>query len=267
MKIQSLGHRTKFIFNRFDGSVEDRGDYFVVTTKSNPNYFWGNLLVYKNPPKAGDFHKWKADFSRELTNPAIYHMTFAWDSPDGDAGETSDFIADGFELDRTVVLTAQKVLKPPKYNEDITVKTIQGDEEFEQVIQIQTECGGEELSKSSWEKFYRTQLKQYRKMINSGLGQWFGAWIDNELVGSLGIFTDENIGRYQIVSTAPTHQRKGVCSTLVYESALFAFDRMNVETLVMIADEEYHAAKIYESVGFEPAERLVGLCKWYKKKV
>ena len=36
---------------------------------------------------------------------------------------------------------------------------------------------------------------------------------------------------------------------------------MKVETLVMVADEEYHAAKVYESVGFRPTEKLLGLCK------
>lgn len=267
MKIKSLGYKTDFIFNKFDGSVEDCGDYFVVTTKSNPNYFWGNLLIYKKPPQTGDLKIWKADFAKELTNPDIYHMTFGWDSPDGDGGQTSEFIADGFKEEKSVVLTTKEVVKPPKYNEDVSVRPIQTDAEFEQVIRIQTLSGGKQLSREAWESFYRVQLRQYRKMIDSGSGNWFGAWLNGELVGSLGIFTDAKIGRYQIVSTTPDHQRKGVCSTLVYKSALFAFHEMNVSTLVMIADEDYHAAKIYETVGFKPTEHLVGICKWDKAKL
>ena len=209
MNIQSLGYRTDFIFNNHDGSVEDHGDYFVVKTKNNPNYFWGNLLLYKKPPTFGDFKKWKSDFKKEFTNPKIYHMTFAWDSPSGNAGEISEFIKEGFELDKSIVLTTNKVSQPPRFNENVSVKTLNSDEELEQVIQIQTDCGDDQhLSKESWEGFYRTQMVQYKKMIKDGLGHWFGAFLDNELVGSLGIFTDKNIGRFQTVSythlTLPT---------------------------------------------------------------
>lgn len=37
---------------------------------------------------------------------------------------------------------------------------------------------------------------------------------------------------------------------------------MGVDTLVMIADEHYHAARIYESVGFKPVEKIRGLTWW-----
>jgi RimJ/RimL family protein N-acetyltransferase len=266
MNIKSLGYRTDFIFNQYDGNVEDHGDYYVVTTKSNVNYFWGNLLLYKRPPRLGDIKTWKNAFKKELSDPRIYHKTFAWDSPDGSYGDPSEFISEGFELDKSVVLTATSVGRPPKFNEDVSVKTLKTDEEFEKVIQIQVKCGGGQLSKDSWEGFYRLQLGQYKKMIAEGLGVWFAAYLDDKLVGSLGIFTDREVGRFQIVSTDPEYQRMGVCSTLVYKSARYAFEKMNIETLVMVADEDYHAAKIYESVGFKSTEKLVGLCWWDKSR-
>jgi hypothetical protein len=37
---------------------------------------------------------------------------------------------------------------------------------------------------------------------------------------------------------------------------------MGVETLVMAADENYYAARIYEKVGFKPTERQAGLHWW-----
>ena len=109
-------------------------------------------------------------------------------------------------------------------------------------------------------------MAQYRKMIESGNGRWFGATFDNQIVGSLGIFSDGDIGRYQIVSTRKDFQRRGVCSTLVYKSAKYALEKMKLNKLVMVADEDYHAAKIYESVGFIPTEKQVGVCWWDKSK-
>jgi len=55
MKVRSLGYRTDLIFPRFDGEIIDREGYLVIRTPTNPTYFWGNFLLFQNPPGAGDF--------------------------------------------------------------------------------------------------------------------------------------------------------------------------------------------------------------------
>lgn len=40
----------------------------------------------------------------------------------------------------------------------------------------------------------------------------------------------------------------------------------NAQTLVMVADPEYHAAKVYESVGFEPTQKAIGMCRYSKEE-
>ncbi len=266
MNVKSLGYRSDFIFNNFDGSVEDKGDYFVARTASNPNYFWGNLLLYKKPPQKGDLDRWKSDFKKEFKDRSIYHMTLAWDSPTGEEGSAQDFIDDGFELDTSIVLSTSDVNVPPKFNQDIDLKVISTKSDFEECIQVQLSCANDEMSLESWEVFYRKTMSKYQDMISAERGLWFGATLDGKMVGSLGLFTDGEVGRYQIVSTRKEFQRKGVCSTLVYKSAQYALEKMGVKTLVMVADEEYHAAKIYESVGFLPTEKQIGLCWWDKKR-
>lgn len=264
-EIKSLGYRTDFIFNRFDGSVVSKDKYVVATTDSNPNYFWGNLLLYPTPPKTGDYHRWVQDFKKEFTNPAIYHMTFAWDSITGEEGEISEFIENDFKLESSVVLSTKEINVPPKFNNQVELKVIKDDRDFERCIEVQVACAHDYLSKESWEGFYRKSMEQYKSMIRSHNGFWFGATLDNKIVGSLGIFIDNDIARYQIVSTDPEFQRQGVCSTLVYKSADYIFKNTSASTLVMVADEEYHAAKIYESAGFKPTEKQIGLC-WYDKE-
>lgn len=114
------------------------------------------------------------------------------------------------------------------------------------------------------ETFYQTQMTRYRSMISNGRGLWFGAYIGNTMVASLGLFTSESLGRYQVVTTHPDHQRQGICGTLVYKTAQYAFETLKLKTLVMVADENYHAAKIYESVGFKGTEKMIGV-SWYDK--
>jgi|SaaInlStandDraft_5_1057022.scaffolds.fasta_scaffold60497_2 hypothetical protein len=266
-EIKSLGYRTDFIFNKLDGSVTDNGDYIVAKTSSNPNYFWGNLLLFKDAPQKGDFKTWKDSFIKEFDNPEIYHMTFAWDSPEANEGDCSEFIENGFELDKGVVLTTKSVVEPPKFNKDIDVNPISLENDINRIIEIQVSCANtEHLSKEAWQGFYTKSMKQFAKIINEGHGKWFGAYVDGALVGSLGVFMDGDVARYQIVSTHKDFQRRGVCSSLVYKSALYAFEEMGAATLVMVADEEYHAAKIYESVGFKLNQYQIGLCWWDKEK-
>jgi predicted GNAT family acetyltransferase len=81
-------------------------------------------------------------------------------------------------------------------------------------------------------------------------------------VADLGIYREGALGRFQSVETHPDFQRRGICGTLVYESARYALKKMGLTELVMVADENYHAAKIYESVGFVPGAKEYSAFWW-----
>lgn len=261
MKIQSLGYRSELIFTDFDGKVEDRESYLVMRTLTNPNYFWGNLLIFNRPPTKGDFKQWSDRFKTEFTDPRIYHVTLGWDSENGTIGDVSEFLENGFELQANAVLAAQSVHRPPKFSENLIVKPLE-DNHWEPMIELQTMCAHDNLPKHEWEKFYRSQSERYQAMTAAKLGHWFGGYLENKLVAGLGIFHRDGIGRFQIVCTHPDFQRQGLCGTLVYKSAQYAFDHMAVKTLVMCADPDYYAIKIYESVGFKRQQLEHGVYWW-----
>lgn len=255
MKLNSLCLKTDLIFIKFDGEVIDREKYLVVKCNSNPNFFWGNLLIFNNAPKLGDFNNWKKIFKQEFTDPRIYHQTFAWDEEE--MGDVSEFLDEGFELEKSVVLVADKnqIKLPAKSHKSVVVTPLKNIDDWKTVIELQT------ATNPQYGNFYKKQATTYQKMIEKNLGQWFGAYLDGMLVGSLGIFTEGNIGRFQIVSTHPKYQRLGICKALVFKASEYAFKKMGVETLVMVADAEYHAAKVYESVGFVPKEKVYGVSR------
>ena len=89
LNLRSLGMRSEFIFVDFDGVIEDRGDYLVVRTPENPTYFWGNFIVMRRPPRAGDLAAWREIFHSEIRDPRIYHETFGWDSPEGEDAKST----------------------------------------------------------------------------------------------------------------------------------------------------------------------------------
>lgn len=128
-------------------------------------------------------------------------------------------------------------------------------------------CSNPKYINDYYEAFKTEQMKQYRKMSEDGLGNWFGAYLGEKLVGDLGIFYENDIGRYQNVGTHPEYRKKGICGTLVYEAGNIAFRDYDVNYLVIEADPEYHAARIYESVGFKKSETNYSLSWWRGKEL
>lgn len=261
MKISSLSRKTDLIFARFNGKIIDKGNYVLVQTPSNPGYHWGNYIIFDSPPSAGDYLKWKAIFEKEFTYYNEFsHMSFTWEMEK--RGEYQEFIDHGFEFSEAIVLSTKKPTFPEKYNHQLQVKKIISDKQWEDATEMQRLCCDPKYANAGYENFKRKQMANYRAMSEKGLGNWFGAYIEEQIVGDLGIFFEEDLARYQNVGTHPEFRRQGICQTLVYETAQIALQEYKVSTLVMEADADYHAAKIYESVGFQPTEKNYALSWW-----
>lgn len=260
MGLRSLGRRTDLMFARATGEVTDRGDYLLVRTPSNPGYHWGNYLIFREPPAAGDHDRWTALFRQEFPGSPEQpsHLLFAWDvAADKNAdntGAAAEFLEHDMRFDTAVVLTAAEVTPPPRPNPHVEIATISGERAWREVIEQQIETRLPEFSLPAYRAFKEAQCADYRRMSEAGLGHWYGAYLDGCLVANLGIFQEGGVARYQAVTTLPSHRRQGICGTLVHRAAALLAVEAPIDTFVMEADPEYHAARIYESVGFERSE-------------
>ena len=263
MQIQSLGYRVHLIFPHFDGVVTDKGDYTVIRTPTNPGYYWGNFLLFAHPPQTGDLERWQGLFAREIGRPpAVNHVVFGWDSPEGTQGEIAPFLDAGFRFAEHLIMAAQAVHPPRKWNDAVAIRPIRGDQEWEQALDISLRCFPGEEHGESYAPFMRREMARFRRMSEAGRGHWFGAFLDDRMVAGLGLYFEDGVGSFEQVGTHPDFQRQGICSTMVFRAAEYAFQHMGIHTLALAADEDYHAVKIYESVGFKVVERQVGLEKW-----
>ena len=261
--LRSLGYRTDVFLCAFDGIVEERDRYLVMRTPSNPNYWWGNYLLYPDAPAPGDAPTWLADQAREL--PGVTGKLIAWDRPDGATGELQDFFDEGFALDDGTILTAKRgdLRRTSRMTGDVTTVAIRTDAQWNDMLEVLTNAFTPTRSGTleDLRVFTTTQCSRYRAMQEANLGQWYGAMVDGELAGALGVVRDREVGRFQLIGTDPRFARRGVCSSLVHDAAALTFERPEIETLVIAADSTYHAAKVYEAVGFQPTERLVAVIK------
>jgi ribosomal protein S18 acetylase RimI-like enzyme len=267
MHIKSLGYRTDLFFPKFEGEIHDRGDYLVVLTPTNPGFHWGNYLLFSSPPSKGDFERWKDLFTREINSrQETHHMVFGWDTVHGETGEAQPFLTAGFQLSQNLVMTARQIVLPPKYNHEVDIRPLSTDWEWQQALENQVTCRDAGFGLADYTVFKQAKMKRYRQMSVAGQGEWFGAFHQGRLVADLGLFCEEGVARFQSVETLPDFRRQGICGTLVYQAACHGFERMGAKVLVMIADENYFAARIYETLGFRPEERQSGLAWWAEGK-
>ncbi len=257
----SLGWRTDLIFAHFDAQVIDRGDYLVVRTPHNPDFWWGNFLLYGAAPKPGDALAWKAAFDAEIASgsPHCRHLTFGIDSA-APVSLPDDLAALGLTLSASTVLTQQSnQLRAPgrPLGAGLVVRALRLPEEAGAAVQLQVESDEGENEMPAYRMFRERQMARYAAMQCAGLGRWFGVFAQTvngpKLVADCGLFRDaqSSLARFQHVETHPLWRRRGLCTALVHAVCRFGYAQMGVPRLVMLADPADVAIGIYESVGFE----------------
>jgi ribosomal protein S18 acetylase RimI-like enzyme len=253
MDIESLAFRTDLAMLEHSGSlVEDHGTHLGVHTPDNPTYWWGNFLLLPAPP--ADIHeaqRWLTTFEEEF--PGARHRTFGVDGRDGNAEDMSPFAELGMTFDVSTVMTATSVHEPPSPHSGATYRTLDSDDDWRQ--QIELAMAGED---PTWydEGFVTHQAAAQRRLVDAGYGAWWGAFEGDRLLASMGLFTaSPGLARFQSVKTHPDARGRGLAGTLVHRVSWYGFDQLGAETLVMVADPEYLAIRIYRSVGFADTER------------
>jgi ribosomal protein S18 acetylase RimI-like enzyme len=254
-----------------DHVVQRRDGYLVVRSPGNPTHYWGNLLLFDDPPAAGDGERWEALFEQTFADePRVRHQTFAWDQT-GDVRGAMDteFVDRGYNTELTVGMIAapDEIHLHPRANREVEVRAGDprpgADEQWwDQVIEIQVAArDAERFEEESNRVFVRARQAELRAMFGAGAGAWYVALDGDVVAGSMGIVVTAGRGRYQAVDTAITHRRRGICSRLLVDAARHATATYGATRLVIAADPDYHAAGIYESVGFRPVERVCGVSR------
>jgi ribosomal protein S18 acetylase RimI-like enzyme len=256
-----------------DRVVARRDGYLVVRSPSNPAHYWGNLLIFDAPPAAGDAERWEQLFAHEFGDePGVRHQTFGWDTTDGNPGQArEEFVPRGYDLEETVGLVAQagQLHDHPRANREVVVRALDPSpgadaELWAAVTELQVAGRDEGHTEESYRTFTLARLRDRREHFLAGRGAWY-VGLDpatGELAASCGIVVTNGRGRFQVVDTAERYRGRGIASRLLIDAARHAARAYGAERFVIAADANYHAAGLYESLGFTPQERTFGVCRW-----
>lgn len=252
MDVTSLGLRTDLaLLERAGSTVEDRGDHLVVRTPRNPTFYWGNFFVLDHVPDSDAIAEWLERFVATL--PGARHRAFAFDRPDGELGELAGFAEQGFSIDALTVMTARSVQLPPVPNAEATYRALSSDGDWEQSILLTLAC--HDRYEENHLEFVTLRVESNRALVSDGHGQWFGAFSDDRLVTQMGLITaGSGLARFQSVETHPEFRRRGLAGTLVHHVGQYGIAELDAETLVMVADPNDAAIRIYRTAGFTSSE-------------
>ena len=258
--LKSYALRTSLIMDKFFATVTENSDYIVIKTPQRPDYFWGNYIIMKSPPTHGDFEDWISIFELEIgTRNELGYVAIGIDTIDGDDCVVEEFKENGFDIQVSKILLAENIIKPRKFNDLIEVRPYSSEEDWANYLEIHFTPNWNYGTEAEQKEFLKDEMESFRRFVKSENAQRYGAFLNGEMIAELGVFWEGNVARFNNVATHSDHRRKGACSSLVYHVSKMMLDRSEITTLVMEADEDYHAARIYEEVGFEPTQRLISL--------
>lgn len=254
--------RSELIFLSRSGDAQRIGDCVVVRTPDNPTYWWGNTLYFDRAPAEGDLMRWTELFDQRLRvrQPESRHTTFGWSG--AERGCVDPFIEAGYALHELVILTADKGagIEPLHENRFAQIAAL-ASTDWVALRDLLIETRDAHHTLEGYATFAERRIASWRALSDAGQGAWFGAWQElgdeRQLVSALGVFVEaeratdgRRIGRFQHVVTHPATRRQGLAGTLVARASRHAFDRLDADTLLIIADEHDAARRVYESTGF-----------------
>jgi GNAT superfamily N-acetyltransferase len=251
VEIASLAFRTDLALLAQSGSLIDEHDSFlVVRTPDIPSFYWGNFLLLREPPEAAV--PWLARFEAEL--PEARHRAFGLDVPDAEGAGLAPFAAAGLSVDEAAVLTTAGPVETGPVEAE--VRSLGGDDDWVQRVEL-TQAVYDEGRPPS--EFVLRRAAAERRRCEAGHGAWWGAFDGGRLLSACGIFAaGTGAARYQDVETHPDGRRRGLAGAVVAAAGRHAREALDGRTLVIVADPDHDAHRLYESLGFARTETQVG---------
>jgi GNAT superfamily N-acetyltransferase len=268
----ALGFRSELIFHCASGELIDlRAAHGcrLIRTPANPTYWWGNYLLFEHAPRAGDHARWSQLFEQLIAvpQPGSTHRAFGW--LEDDAGDATDFLADGYELNDAVVMQARTVPPVARPVLAATLRLLAAQREWDELIELRVATREPHHGEDAYRELARRKVAAWRSLASAGQGAWFGAFVDVDggarLAAALGIYVErepvdgERLARYQSVMTHPSYRRLGLCRALLALAGQHARERLGADRLIIVAMAGEMPERLYAGAGFSPLGLQRGL--------
>lgn len=244
----SPGWKTDLGILSLSGSeIETFDDHLVVRTPTNPEYHWGNCLLVLDPTAVDESEKWVDRYRAVFPNNEWIAVGLP-QMPSNEAGWDKQ----GITLEQLDVLTTSSLPKAHPLPAGYTSQHF-AEQDWEaltrrEISNLLAEGGYEP---AATEAFAVESNASRQRLCADGSAAWFGAYIEDELVASLGIVKCAMTARYQSVETSEAHRRKGLTSHLLGLAASWSHEQ-GCNRWVIVTEETNAAGRVYRRAGFSP---------------
>lgn len=253
-RIRTLGLRTDLAIESGRAIVSEHERYIAVRTPDNPGYHFGNFLIFEHAPAAGDEERWPQFFDEVFHSDAgVRHAAFAWSAGE-QTRQIAAFIDRGYTLEDRLVLTAAQV-REFDVPDGLYVRRFRCDNDWNAQFELGMATRDEVYEPEGYARFKAAQIAYHRE-ISAEFGVWLGMFDGAQLVGSCGIYSiGDGLARYQDVGVLPAYHNRGIARCLIGAAGRFAIERFAATQLVIVANADNFARRIYERCGFAPYQR------------
>lgn len=258
-----LGLRSEYVISHLSSEFIDTDDVIVLSSPDDPNYYFGNLLALKIPLDCLSPTQWLQRFQERFQHlPAVKHCTLVWVREEPIPVNVSRFMQLGFDYEENHVLYLKRehFRSPDQLNVEVDYRPLVTDDDWSQWTSLNIAEQIESHTEEELRPYLAGRIRNYHALKQKGLGETLGAFHNGRLIGYAGLYHLNGLGRYQNVHVIPEFQNRHMARTLL--THLTQRLPETVDELVIVADEHYHASKLYQSLGFTIAERECSLCWW-----
>lgn len=259
--MNNLGFLTDFKLLGADSSITEYANYFLVKTPSNPTFIDGNCFVLKSPNLLEHKISLEKDFKKHFARATNeHHVSFKlMEKPSEELRKA--YLNDEYSYDQLAVMTyegtknIEKVLEHKAW----TMRAFTSNLDWEQWAENEIQERPTIYTESSFKAYLLGRIAVYKELTSQGFGKFYGVFQEEELLASAGLYIFDHIGRFQQVRTIEKARRQGMCKALI--QFIYTQNATEMQEAVMVADEEYHALKLYEGLGFKSKQNQYDLTK------
>lgn len=244
----SPGWKTDLAILALGGSeIQTFDDHLVVKTPTNPDYHWGNCLIVIDPTSIDMSEKWVERYRSIFPHnnwiaiglPQMPSNLTAWEEQ-------------GVTLEQLDVLSASSIPKSHPLPDGYTSRLfVERDWETLTRMEITSLLAEGGYEPAATEAFVIESNASRQRLCSTGDAAWFGVYLEEELVASLGIVKCGATARYQSVETHEAHRRKGLASHLLGLAAYWS-QNQGCQSWVIVTEATNAAGRIYRRAGFNP---------------
>ena len=159
------------------------------------------------------------------------------------------------EVDSGTVLTTGSLTAPRPVADGVVVRALESDDDWERRARLNHHLWAK-TEEETFMTYARGKNEQERALVAAASASGSARSSTTPWSAPPAIFvTHAGVARYQNVETHPEHRRQGLAAAVVHAAGEHALAAYKIEKLVIVADHDGDAIRIYRSLGFADVER------------